>query len=46
MELQRHIIQQQIQGFTQEEEVHFPVLYYWKQRGIYLFSDDESIQTD
>ena len=43
MEVQRHIIQQQIQGFTQEEG---SPLCSSENEEEYLSSDDESVQTD
>ena len=43
MEVQRHITQQQIQGFLQEEE---SPLCSSENEEEYLSSDDESIQTD
>ena len=43
MEVQRHIIQQQIQGFTQKEE---SPLCSSENEEEYLSSDDESVQTD
>ena len=43
MEVQRHITQQQIQGFTQEEGTP---LCSSENEEEYLSSDDESVQTD
>ena len=43
MEVQRHIIQQQIQSFTQEEG---SPLCSSENEEEYLSSDDESVQTD
>ena len=43
MEVQRHITQQQIQGFTQEEG---SPLCSSENEEEYLSSDDESVQTD
>ena len=43
LEVQRHIIQQQIQGFTQKEG---SPLCSSKNEEEYLSSDDESVQTD
>ena len=43
MEVKRHIIQQQIQGFTQEEGSPLGISENEEE---YLSSDDESVQTD
>ena len=43
MEVQRHIIQQQIQSFTQEDE---SPLCSSENEEEYLSSDDKSVQTD
>ena len=43
MEVKRHIIQQQIRGFTQEEGIPLGISENEEE---YLSSDDESVQTD